>query len=260
MSQEQVVPEHMLLVVEIDVEMHTATRMVMARQVKLEAPDQHKLEKDFGNSWEGKRRHFLESSDKCVFDEAWETLSDACKDAFLKQQNERIDETKTAGKGREPTFVREPVRQKPTPGFMGEVDVQIRKRKKLMDPIRSMSDVWKKIEYAEFGVKPWESREERWNKVRQKEMTLLPTMSDLWSQKELSQVGGSEALTNVHKQMIILTEQMQKHRRDRWKHDVEKLQESCKAGSSLLFEWIKNDSRHPMRESLAADATRQPGH
>ena len=67
-------------------------------------------------------------------------------------------------------------------------------------------------------------------------MTLFPTMSDLWSQKELSRVGGREALTKVHKQMIILTDQMhQKHRRDRWKHKVVKLQESCKAGSSLLF-------------------------
>ena len=33
-----------------------------------------------------------------------------------------------------------------------------RKRKKLIDQIRSMSDVWKKIEVAEYGVKPWELR------------------------------------------------------------------------------------------------------
>ena len=92
---------------------------------------------------------------KCAFDEALETLSDAYKDAFLVQQNERIFEKKTAGKGREPRFVREPVCQKLTPGFMGEVDVQIGKRKKLIDQIRSMSDVWKKMEHAEFGVKPW---------------------------------------------------------------------------------------------------------
>ena len=37
---------------------------------------------------------------------------------------------------------------------MGEVDVKVRKRKKLVDRIRSMSDVWMKIEFAEFGVKP----------------------------------------------------------------------------------------------------------
>ena len=28
-----------------------------------------------------------------------------------------------------------------------------------------MNDVWKKIECAEFGVKPWELGEERWNKL-----------------------------------------------------------------------------------------------
>ena len=119
---------------------------------------------------------------------------------------------------------------------MVEVDVQIRKRKKLLDQFISISDVWKKIEYAEFGVKPCEIREERWNRVRQKGMTLFTTMSELWSQKELSQVGGREALTKVHKQMIIMTGQMhQKHTRDRWKHKAGKLQESCNAGSSLLF-------------------------
>ena len=193
----------------------------------------------------GKRRHFLESCDKCAF-------GDVYKDAFLKQQNERIDEKKTAGKGREPKFVREQGCQKPTPGFMVEVDVQIRKRKKLLDQFTSMSDVWKKIEYAEFGAKPWEFREERWNRVRQKGMTLFTTMSELWSQKELSHVGGREALTKVHKQMIILTDQMhQKHRRDRWKHKVEKLQESCKAGSSLLFfEWIRMTT-DPRRKSCS---------
>ena len=34
-------------------------------------------------------------------------------------------------------FAREPVCQKPTPGFMGEVEVQIWRRKKLMDQIGS---------------------------------------------------------------------------------------------------------------------------
>ena len=136
--------------------------MVLVRQVKLEAPDQNKLEKDFGNSGKGRRRHFLESSDKCAF-------GDAYKDAFLKKRNERIDEKKTAGKGREPSFVREQGCQQPTPGFMVEVDVHIRKRKKLLHQIISISDVWKNIEYAEFGAKPWEFREERWNRVRQKE-------------------------------------------------------------------------------------------
>ena len=79
-------------------------------------------------------------------------------------------------------------------------------------------------------------------------MTLFPTMSELWSQKELSQVGRREALTKVHKQVILLTDQMhQKHRRHRWKHKVGKLEESCKAGSSLPFEWIKNENRPQMR-------------
>ena len=64
-------------------------------------------------------------------------LSDAYKDAFLKQQSEKM----TTGNGREPSFVRGLVCQKPTPGFMGEVDVQIRKRKKLIDQIRSMNSV-----------------------------------------------------------------------------------------------------------------------
>ena len=43
--------------------------------------------------------------------------------------------------------------------------MQIRTRKKLTDQIRSMSDVWKKVENADFGVTPWELRGERWNKV-----------------------------------------------------------------------------------------------
>ena len=36
-------------------------------------------------------------------------LSDAHKDAFLKQECEKIDEKKTAGQERDPRFVREPV-------------------------------------------------------------------------------------------------------------------------------------------------------
>ena len=154
MSREQVVPKR------------TATQMVMVRQVKMDAPHQNKLEKDFDKNWEGQRRHFAERCDRRAFDEAWEMLSDAYKDAFLKQQNERIDEKKTAGQGREPRFVREPVCQKPTPGFMGEVDMEIRKRKQLIDQIRSMRYVWKKMECVDFGVEPWELGEERWNKVR----------------------------------------------------------------------------------------------
>ena len=52
----------------------------------------------------------------------------------------------------------------------------------------------------------------------------------------------------VHKQMIVMTDQMhQKHRRDRWNHKVGQLQESCKAGSALLFEWIRNENRPKMR-------------
>ena len=58
-SQEQVVPKHKLEVVEIDLEMHIATQMAMVRQVKLEAPDKNKLEKDFGNSWERKEAALL---------------------------------------------------------------------------------------------------------------------------------------------------------------------------------------------------------
>ena len=37
----------------------TAKQMVMVRQVKLEAPDKNKLEKDFGNSWEMKQAALL---------------------------------------------------------------------------------------------------------------------------------------------------------------------------------------------------------
>ena len=73
MSQEQVVPKHKLLMVEIDVEMYTTTQMVMIEQIKLDAPDQNKLEKDFGNISEGKRRRFSESCER---------------EAFLKQQIE----------------------------------------------------------------------------------------------------------------------------------------------------------------------------
>ena len=98
-SQEQVVPKHKL-VVEIDLDMYTATQMVMVRQVKLEAPDQNKLEKDFGNSREGKRRHFLESCDKCAFDEAWETLL-RCLQRCLLETAEREDRREDDGRKRE---------------------------------------------------------------------------------------------------------------------------------------------------------------
>ena len=114
MSQEQVVPKHKLLMVK-----YTTTQIVMVKQIKLDAPDQNKLEKDFGNLWEGKRRRYSESCERCANDEAWETLSDAYREAFLKQQNERVNVKKTAGKGRVPRFVREPVCQKPTPGVEG---------------------------------------------------------------------------------------------------------------------------------------------
>ena len=102
------------------------------------------------------------------------------------------EERERTGERREPRFVREPVCQKLSPGFMSEIDVQIKKRKNLTDQTRSMIDVGKKIECADFGVKPWELKEERWNKVGQKGMTLFFTMSELWSQKELSQVGRRE--------------------------------------------------------------------
>ena len=59
--------------------------------------------------------------------------SDAHKDAFLKQHSENIDEQKTAGKGREPRFVRELV----SPGFMGEFDeIQITKEEEIDTPYR----------------------------------------------------------------------------------------------------------------------------
>ena len=74
----------------------------------------------------------------------------------------------------------------------GQVDVQIRKRKKLADQSRSMSGV----EGCEtMGT---ELREERWHTLRQWRMALFPTIFELWSQKDLGQVGH------------------QKHRRDRW--------------------------------------------
>ena len=43
---------------------------------------------------------------------------------------------------------------------MGDVDVQIRKRKKSIDQIRSMCDVWKKVACADFRVMPWALRRE----------------------------------------------------------------------------------------------------
>ena len=78
-------------------------------------------------------------------------------------------------------------------------------------------------------------------------MTLFPTMSELWNQKELSRVGGREALTKVHEQMIILTDQMHQKNTDetdgstRWRsfknrakqdrHFFMNKQGSCKAGT-----------------------------
>ena len=56
-SQKQVVPKRKLLVVEIELEVCTATHMLMVSQAKLEAPYQKKLEKDFEKSWDGKRQH-----------------------------------------------------------------------------------------------------------------------------------------------------------------------------------------------------------
>ena len=87
MSQEQVVPKCKLLVDDIDLEMCTDTQMVIAKQVKLEARDQNKLEKDFEKSWDEKSQHFVERCDRHDLDEAWEMLSDAYKDAFPKQQS-----------------------------------------------------------------------------------------------------------------------------------------------------------------------------
>ena len=44
--------------------------MVMVRQIKLEAPDQNKLKKDFGEVLEGMRSHFVKRCDRRAFDEA----------------------------------------------------------------------------------------------------------------------------------------------------------------------------------------------
>ena len=63
-SHEQVVPKHKLLLVESDMGMFTATQMVMVRQVKLEAPDRNKLEKDSGKSWDGRAQHFVDQCDR----------------------------------------------------------------------------------------------------------------------------------------------------------------------------------------------------
>ena len=100
-SQEQLVPKHKLLVVGIDLEMFTATQMVLVRQVKLQALDQNMLEKDFEDNWDGKRQHYVERCDVL--------LMRRDKDAFMKQQSEHIDEKMTAATGREPRFVLESV-------------------------------------------------------------------------------------------------------------------------------------------------------
>ena len=67
LSHEQVVPKHTLLVGEFDLEMYTATPMVIVRQVKLEAADHKKLEKDFqkelGRTWQ----HFVEKVRQTCF-------------------------------------------------------------------------------------------------------------------------------------------------------------------------------------------------
>ena len=70
-------------------------------------------------------------------------------------------------------------------------------------------------------MKPWELRDERWHKLRQKEMALFRNISELWSQNDSSHVRGREALTKAHEHMIVLTDHLhQKHRRDTWKQKV----------------------------------------
>ena len=61
--------------------------------------------------------------------------------------------------------------------IMGEVDVQIKKKRKtLIDQIRFMSDVWKRNECADFGVRPWKKRERRDGaNGDQKRMTIFST-------------------------------------------------------------------------------------
>ena len=95
-------------------------------------------------------------------------------------------------------------------------------------------------------VRPWELRGEM-GQIETKGNDTLSQRCEFWSQKVLSQVGGREALTKDHQQMIVLTDWMhQKHRRIDG-YTLEKLQESCKAGSSLLLERIKNENRPQMR-------------
>ena len=53
-SQEQVVPKHKLLVVEIDLEMYTATHMVMVRQIKLGGTGPEQAEEGFWGDLRGR--------------------------------------------------------------------------------------------------------------------------------------------------------------------------------------------------------------
>ena len=69
-------------------------------------------------------------------------------------------------------------------------------------------------------------------------------MSEVWCQKELSQVAGREALMRVHKQMIVVTDEMhQKHRRDRWNHKVGKSRAKEDPHYSLSGSGMKADPK-----------------
>ena len=177
LSQEQVVTKHKLLMVESDLEMYTATPMVMG-QVKLDLTR---------TSWTKTLKRIGRERDdtlwKCVTDvllvkrgRCSAMLTRMLPEATEQEDDRRREGTRACARTCVP---------KADARFTGEVDVQIRKRKKLIDQIRSMSDVWKKIEWADFGVKPSELREERWNKLRQKGITLFPTMSELWRQSRV---------------------------------------------------------------------------
>ena len=80
-------------------------------------------------------------------------------------------------------------------------------------------------------------------------------MSEVWCQKELSQVRVSEALMGVHKQMIVVTDKMhQTHRRDKWNHKVGI--SKCLAKQDQHFFLNGTGMRADPNESLAEEARR----
>ena len=125
--------------------------------------------------------------------------------------------------------------------------MQIRKRKKLIDQIRSMSDVWKKVETRLWGGALGTER----RKMEQGEAEGNDTITD--DERIVGPEGvESSGRKRSHDESTQTHDRddgpdAPEHRRDRWNYEVGKLQESCKAGSALLFEWIRNESRPQMR-------------